>query len=234
MVSAWRTSARSPRMNERAVQRPDCRMIGAGPAKLAAWPASKDEGDPALARPIKRSAYSRSDPRRCRAGSHPLPAVPFRLLGAKSHKASLPLLSLREDRPTAPSSPEARPKDARPSRGYEGAGALTPSIQPIAAGSRRALLPRHRDLEPLLRRDQVIVVVIPEVDLHPFDGANESVPARAVIRGSRRAGCLNRRRRPRRPNSLLADCAGPFLCRRFRHRNKASRRRPWPSRRRRI
>ena len=40
----------------------------------------------AFARSVKRSANSRSVPRRCREGSHPLPAVPSRLLGAKRHK----------------------------------------------------------------------------------------------------------------------------------------------------
>ena len=34
-------AARPPRMSERPVQRPDCRAIGARPARLAAWPASR-------------------------------------------------------------------------------------------------------------------------------------------------------------------------------------------------
>jgi len=36
----------------------------------------KDEGDPTLARPVRQSALSRSDPRRCREGCNPHPAVP--------------------------------------------------------------------------------------------------------------------------------------------------------------
>jgi hypothetical protein len=51
------------------------------------------------------------------------------------------------------------------------------------------LLPRHGDLEPLLGRDQVIVVVISEVDLHPFDSAGEGVSARPHKRS---IGCLGR------------------------------------------
>src|SRR5208282_5742555 len=47
------------------------------------------KSDRLLARPVKRSAHSRSDPRRCREGCHPLPAVPSRLIGVKSHKTSL-------------------------------------------------------------------------------------------------------------------------------------------------
>jgi hypothetical protein len=31
----------------------------------------KDEGDPTLARPVRRSAFSRSHPRRCREGCNP-------------------------------------------------------------------------------------------------------------------------------------------------------------------
>ena len=57
------------------------------------------------------------------------------------------------------------------------------------------LLPRHGDLEPLLGRDQVIVVVIAEVDLHPFDSAGERVSARPVVGRGRRATVLNRRRK---------------------------------------
>ena len=46
----------------------------------------KDEGDPTLARPVRRSALSRSDPRRCREGCNPHPAVPSPRSSAKSHK----------------------------------------------------------------------------------------------------------------------------------------------------
>src|SRR5271170_1353026 len=46
---------------------------------------------------------------------------------------------------------------------------------------RAPLLLRHRDLEPLLGRDQVIVVVIAEVDLHPLYSAGEGVPAWPVV-----------------------------------------------------
>ena len=42
--------------------------------------------------------------------------------------------------------------------------------------STRPLLPRHSDLESLLRRNQVIVVVIAEVDLHPFDAPVKELP----------------------------------------------------------
>ena len=54
------------------------------------------------------------------------------------------------------------------------------------ASPRRAvrcvLLPRHRNLEALLRRDQVIVIILPQVELDPVDGAAETVAARAVVR----------------------------------------------------
>ena len=69
-----------------------CLSFGALP-RVSVQAKGKDEGDPTLTRPVKRSANSRSVPRRCREGSHPLPAVPSPLRGAKSHKTSLTDLS---------------------------------------------------------------------------------------------------------------------------------------------
>jgi hypothetical protein len=46
----------------------------------------KDEGDPTLDRPVRRSALSRSDPRRCQEGCNPHPAVPSPRSSAKSHR----------------------------------------------------------------------------------------------------------------------------------------------------
>jgi len=57
------------------------------------------------------------------------------------------------------------------------------------------LLLRHRNLEPLFRRDQVVVIVLLQVDLHPVDLTTKLVIARAVIRRDR--GAL-----------ILADVAG--------------------------
>src|ERR1700720_4201198 len=51
-------------------------------------PKEKTRADPTVARPLERSAGSRSDPRHCREGCHPLAAVPSRLSGTKSHKTS--------------------------------------------------------------------------------------------------------------------------------------------------
>jgi hypothetical protein len=65
-----------------------CLSFGALP-RVSVQAKGKDEGDPTLARPVKRSANSRSVPHRCREGSHPLPAVPSPLRGAKSHKTSI-------------------------------------------------------------------------------------------------------------------------------------------------
>jgi hypothetical protein len=60
-----------------------CLSFGALP-RASVQAKGKDEGDPTLTRPVKRSANSRSDPRRCREGCHPLPAVPSRLWREKS------------------------------------------------------------------------------------------------------------------------------------------------------
>src|ERR1700722_14870895 len=51
-------------------------------------PKEKTRADPTVVRPLERSAGSRSDPRHCREGCHPLAAVPSRLSGTKSHKTS--------------------------------------------------------------------------------------------------------------------------------------------------
>src|SRR5580692_1452786 len=48
--------------------------------------------------------------------------------------------------------------------------------------SKCRLLLRHRDLESLFRRDQMIVIIQPQVDLDPVDGAVELVAAWTVIR----------------------------------------------------
>src|SRR5580700_1760446 len=57
-------------------------------------PKEKARADPTVARPLERSAGSRSDPRHCREGCHPLAAVPSRLSGTKSHKTSRVLVAL--------------------------------------------------------------------------------------------------------------------------------------------
>src|SRR5208282_6114877 len=75
----WYRSASFPRL---------CLSFGARP-RVSVQAEGKDEGDPTLARPVRRSALSRSDPRRCREGCHPLPAVPSRRSSAKSHKTSV-------------------------------------------------------------------------------------------------------------------------------------------------
>src|SRR5688572_815625 len=73
-----------------------------------------------------------------------------------------------------------------------------------AAGPCSALLSRHRDLETFLRRDQVILIVFLEVDLHPVHLAAELVAPRSIVGGDGRP-------------ALLADVAG--LVRRERHRD---------------
>src|SRR5206468_4522246 len=50
------------------------------------------------------------------------------------------------------------------------------------------LLPRHRDLYPLFRTDEVIVVVFAEIDLHPVNLAAEDAAVAVVIGSNRRAG----------------------------------------------
>ncbi len=49
-------------------------------------------------------------------------------------------------------------------------------------GKRPRLLPRHREVEPLLGRDQVVVAVLADVELHPLDLTGEPVAGRAVVR----------------------------------------------------
>ena len=49
------------------------------------------------------------------------------------------------------------------------------------------LLPRHGDLQPLLRADKVIMVVLAEVDLHPVDLAGEGTGLAVVVGRDRRA-----------------------------------------------
>src|ERR1700761_5103138 len=44
------------------------------------------------------------------------------------------------------------------------------------------LLLCHRDVEPLLRSDQMVVAVVPDVDLYPLDHAGESVVGGPVVR----------------------------------------------------
>jgi hypothetical protein len=44
------------------------------------------------------------------------------------------------------------------------------------------LLPRHREVEPLLGRDQVVVAVFADVELDPFNLTSEAVTARTVVR----------------------------------------------------
>ncbi len=51
-----------------------------------------------------------------------------------------------------------------------------------ARGIHPRLLPRHRDVEFVLGRDQVIVVIFTDVDLHPVDRAGELVAVGAVVR----------------------------------------------------
>src|SRR3989442_3881896 len=48
------------------------------------------------------------------------------------------------------------------------------------------LLPRHRDLYPLFRTDEVIVVVFAEIDLHPVNLAAEDAAVAVVIGSNRR------------------------------------------------
>jgi hypothetical protein len=48
--------------------------------------------------------------------------------------------------------------------------------------TQRFLLARHGDVEPVLGGDQVVVAVVADVDLHPFDPTGETVAGRAVVR----------------------------------------------------
>src|ERR1700730_18838584 len=57
------------------------------------------------------------------------------------------------------------------------------------------LLPRHRNLESLFRRNQMILIIRPQIELDPVNFAAETVAAWAVIRRDRRT-------------FILADVAG--------------------------
>ena len=86
----------------------------------------KDEGDPTLARPVRRSALSRSDPRRCREGCNPHPAVPSPRSSAKSHKTR---------------------RAIRPKGKFRVAIGPLPSAQ-LLSGPRSAACPRGRPTKP--------------------------------------------------------------------------------------
>src|SRR6476659_7444754 len=60
------------------------------------------------------------------------------------------------------------------------------------------LLPGHGDAEAFLRVDEVIVVVVAEIDLHPMNLAPETARSRRVVGGDGGTG-------------LMADVGG-FVC----------------------
>jgi len=57
--------------------------------------------------------------------------------------------------------------------------------RPLTSESLRAatLLSRHRDREPVLGFDEVILAVVADVDLHPVDLTGKLVAGGAVVRG---------------------------------------------------
>src|ERR1700720_3753013 len=52
------------------------------------------------------------------------------------------------------------------------------------------LLPRHRNREAFLRRDQVVAIVFLQIDLDPVDLAAELIAAWAIVWRDRRAALL--------------------------------------------
>jgi hypothetical protein len=64
-------------------------LSSAAKLRVSVQASRKDEGDQTLTRPVTRSAFHRSDPRRRREGWHPLPAVLSRPFGSESHKTSM-------------------------------------------------------------------------------------------------------------------------------------------------
>jgi hypothetical protein len=53
-----------------------------------------------------------------------------------------------------------------------------------------SLLPRHGDAEAFVAVDEVIVVVLAEVDLHPVDPAGEPAGRGGVVAADRGAGLV--------------------------------------------
>ena len=88
----------------------------------------------------------------------------------------------------------ARRGDDRADRGGEDLRrrAISPTTRaspskPKACSSDRSgpateLLPRHRQVEPFLGRDEVVVAVLADVELNPLDLAGEAVAGRPVVR----------------------------------------------------
>ena len=61
-------------------------------------------------------------------------------------------------------------------------GATAARTNSAHVGVRLTLLPRHGKVEPFFRRDQVVVAVVADIELHPLDLTGESVTCRAVVR----------------------------------------------------
>ena len=55
---------------------------------------------------------------------------------------------------------------------------ITPTVGPRL----NRLLTGHRQVEPLLGRDQVVVAVLADIELHPLDLTGEAVAGRPVVR----------------------------------------------------
>ena len=63
-----------------------------------------------------------------------------------------------------------------------GRGSTRPVLLPREPGPPPGLLPGHGDAQPLVGVDEVVVVVVAEVDLHPVDLAGEAAAVRGVVR----------------------------------------------------
>lgn len=68
------------------------------------------------------------------------------------------------------------------------AASLTGSSRPGAGSNRPRSLARHRDPKPLLRADQVVMVVGAEIDLHPVHHAAEDASRRGLVVADRGGG----------------------------------------------